>query len=207
MLVIWGRDNSVNVQKPLWCLEELGLPYERRDAGGAFGVVDTPEYRKLNPNGLVPTIVEDDGFVLWESNAIVRYLAAKHAPGTLWPTDLRVRAEADRWMDWQNMVYWPAIRPLFWNLVRTPAADRDPAAMEASRLQTIQITQMLEAHLADRAYVAGDAFTMGDIPIGCGVWRWFALPIERPGFPHVQRWFDRLAQRPAFVKAVMQPLS
>lgn len=207
MLVIWGRDNSVNVQKPLWCLEELGLPYERRDAGGVFGIVDTPEYRKLNPNGLVPTMVEDDGFVLWESNAIVRYLAAKHAPGTLWPTDLRVRAEADRWMDWQNMAYWPAIRPLFWNLVRTPAADRDPAAMEASRLQTIEITQMLEAHLADRAYVAGDAFTMGDIPIGCGVWRWFALPIERPGFPHVQRWFDRLAQRPAFVKAVMQPLS
>jgi len=207
MLVIWGRDNSVNVQKPLWCLDELGLPYERRDAGGAFGIVDTPDYRRLNPNGLVPTMVEDDGFVLWESNAIVRYLTAKHAPGTLWPTDLRARAEADRWMDWQNAVYWPAIRPLFWNIVRTPADQRDPAEMEASRLQTIAVTGMLEAHLADRVYVAGDAFTMGDIPIGCGVWRWMALPIERPAFPHVQRWFDRLAQRPAFVKAVMQPLS
>lgn len=207
MLVIWGRDNSVNVQKPLWCLEELGLPYERRDAGGAFGVVDTPAYRTLNPNGLVPTMVEDDGFVLWESNAIVRYLAAKHAPGTLWPIDLRMRAEADRWMDWQNMVYWPAIRPVFWNIVRTPEADRDPAAMEASRLQTIEVTRMLESHLADRAYVAGNEFTVGDIPIGCGVWRWFALPIERPAFPNVERWFDRLAQRPAFRKAVMQPLT
>ena len=101
-----------------------GLAYERVDAGGSFGVVNTPQYRNLNPNGLVPTI-EDDGFVLWESNAIVRYLTAKHSAGKLWPEDLKVRAEADKWMDWQSTTFWPTFRPLFWNLVRTPADQRD----------------------------------------------------------------------------------
>ena len=206
MLVIWGRKNSVNVQKVLWCCEELAVPYERRDAGGAFGVVDTPEYRRLNPNGLVP-VVDDDGFVLWESNAIVRYLTARHAAGGLWPEDLRERAEADKWMDWQNTTFWPAIRPLFWNLVRTPEAQRDPRAMEASRQATATALAILDAHLASRAFVAGNRFTMGDIPIGCGVWRWLALPIERPPLAHLQRWFDRLAQRPAFAEVVMTPLT
>ena len=206
MLVIWGRDNSVNVQKPLWCLEEMGIPYERRDAGGAFGIVDTPEYRALNPNGLVPTMVED-GFILWESNAIVRYLAAKHSAGNLWPVDLRIRAEADRWMEWQNTTLWPALRPVFWNLIRTPVDQRDPDEMEASRLKSAQVLGILDAHLATRAFVAGDDFTMGDIPVGCGVWRWMALPIERPPLPNLQRWFDALAQRPAFAKTVMTPLT
>ena len=206
MLVIWGRDNSVNVQKPLWCLEEMGIAYERRDAGGAFGIVDTPEYRALNPNGLVPTMVED-GFILWESNAIVRYLAAKHSAGNLWPVDLRIRAEADRWMEWQNTTLWPALRPVFWNLIRTPVDQRDPDEMEASRLKSAQVLGILDAHLATRAFVAGDDFTMGDIPVGCGVWRWMALPIERPPLPNLQRWFDALAQRPAFAKVVMTPLT
>lgn len=206
MLVIWGRDNSVNVQKPLWCLEEMGIAYERRDAGGAFGIVDTPEYRALNPNGLVPTM-DEDGFILWESNAIVRYLAAKHSAGNLWPVDLRVRAEADRWMEWQNTTLWPALRPVFWNLIRTPVDQRDPDEMEASRLKSAQVLGILDAHLATRAFVAGDDFTMGDIPVGCGVWRWMALPIERPPLPNLQRWFDALAQRPAFAKTVMTPLT
>lgn len=206
MLVIWGRDNSVNVQKPLWCLEELGVPYVRKDAGGTFGIVDTPEYRALNPNGLVPTM-DEDGFVLWESNAIVRYLAAKFSAGDLWPVDLRVRAEADRWMEWQNTTLWPALRPVFWNLIRTPVGQRDPDEMEASRLKTAKVLGILDAHLATRAFVAGDAFTMGDIPVGCGVWRWMALPIERPPLPNLQRWFDALAQRPAFAKTVMTSLT
>ncbi len=206
MLVIWGRDNSVNVQKPLWCLEELGVPYVRKDAGGTFGIVDTPEYRALNPNGLVPTM-DEDGFVLWESNAIVRYLAAKFSAGDLWPVDLRVRAEADRWMEWQNTTLWPALRPVFWNLIRTPVGQRDPDEMEASRLKTAKVLGILDAHLATRAFVAGDTFTMGDIPVGCGVWRWMALPIERPPLPNLQRWFDALAQRPAFAKTVMTPLT
>ena len=206
MLRIWGRNNSVNVQKALWCCEEIGLGYERLDAGGEFGVVNTPQYRNLNPNGLVPTI-EDDGFVLWESNAIVRYLAAKHSAGKLWPTDANIRAEADKWMDWQNTTFWPTFRPLFWNLVRTPVDQRDDKAMEESRLNTIEILGYLDAHLKSRSHVAGQSFTMGDIPIGCAIWRWMELPIERPELPNLKRWFDTLAGRPAYQKTVMQPLT
>lgn len=206
MLRIWGRDNSINVQKALWCCEEMEVPYERVDAGGSFGVVNTQQYRNLNPNGLVPTI-EDDGFVLWESNAIVRYLAAKHSAGKLWPEDLKVRAEADRWMDWQNSAFWPAFRPLFWNLVRTPVDQREEAAMEESRLKTAEILGYLDAHLRNRSYIVGDTLTMGDIPLGCAIWRWVNLPIERPELVNVQRWFELLGTRPAYKKIVMQPLS
>jgi len=206
MLRIWGRNNSVNVQKPLWCCEEMGVQYERVDAGGTFGVVNTPQYRNLNPNGLVPTI-EDDGFVLWESNAIVRYLAAKHSAGKLWPDDLKVRAEADKWMDWQNTTFWPTFRPLFWNLVRTPADQRDDKAMEDSRLRTAEILEYLDAQLKNRAYVAGDALTMGDIPMGCAIQRWMTLPIDQPEMPNLERWYDALTGRPAYKKIVMLPLT
>jgi glutathione S-transferase len=206
MLVIWGRNNSINVQKVLWCCDEVGVPYARKEAGMAFGVVNTPAYRNLNPNGLVPTI-EDNGFVLWESNAIVRYLAAKHAAGSLWPEDLATRADADKWMDWSTTTFWPTIRALFMGLIRTPADQRDPKAMEESRLKTAEALVIVEAHLASRPYLAGDAFTMGDIVLGCGIWRWMAMPIERPKLPGVQRWFDNLARRPAYKKNVMLPLS
>ena len=123
MLRIWGRLSSVNVQKVVWCADELGLAYERIDAGGAFGLTRTPEYLAMNPNSLVP-VLDDDGFVLYESNAIVRYLAARHSRGTLWPEDLAKRADADRWMDWQTNTYQPAMRDIFWQLVRTPADKR-----------------------------------------------------------------------------------
>ena len=206
MLRIWGRDNSVNVQKALWCCEEIEVPYERVDAGGSFGVVNTQQYRNLNPNGLVPTL-EDEGFVLWESNAIVRYLAAKHSAGKLWPEDLKERAEADRWMDWQATTFWPAFRPLFWNLVRTPPEQREQGAMEESRLKTAEILAYLDAHLRNRSYIVGDALTMGDIPLGCAIWRWVSLPIDRPELANVQRWFETLGTRPAFSKIVMQPLT
>jgi len=184
----------------------MSLGYERIDAGGPFGVVSTPRYLNLNPNGLVPTI-EDDGFVLWESNAIVRYLAAKHAAGSLWPEDLRVRAEADRWMDWSNTTFWAALRTLFLGLVRTAPDKRDPQALEQSRLKTAEVLRIADAHLATHEYLAGSAFTMGDIALGCGAWRWMALPIERPPLSNVQRWFDLLAQRIAYRKFVMLPLS
>lgn len=206
MLRIWGRDNSVNVQKALWACEEMGLAYERVDAGGQFGVVNTPQYRNLNPNGLVPTI-EDDGFVLWESNAIVRYLTAKHSHGGLYPEDLKVRAEADKWMDWQATTFWPAFRPLFWNLVRTPVDQRDEKAMQESRLRTAEVLGYLDAHLKSRPFIAGEQFTMGDIPMGCAIWRWMSLSIERPDTPNVKRWFDALAQRPPYKKVVMLPIS
>ena len=206
MLQIWGRSNSVNVQKVLWCCEEMALPYERIDAGGPFGVVESPEYRELNPNGLVPTIV-DDGFVLWESNVIVRYLAARHSAGALWPEDPAARARADCWMDWSNTVFWPTIRPLFLGIVRTAPDKRDPAALEQARSKTAQALQIAEAHLETRQYMAGDAFSMGDIPLGCAIWRWMTLPIERPVLSNVQRWFDSLARRPAYERLVMHPLS
>ncbi|HZP93522.1 MAG TPA: glutathione S-transferase family protein [Burkholderiales bacterium] len=206
MLRIWGRNNSVNVQKVLWACEEMGLPYERVDAGGQFGVVNTPQYRNLNPNGLVPTI-EDDGFVLWESNVVVRYLTAKHSQGGLYPEDLKVRAEADKWMDWQATTFWPAFRPLFWNLVRTPVDQRDEKAMQESRLRTAEVLGYLDAHLKSRPFIAGEQFTMGDIPMGCAIWRWMSLSIERPDTSNVKRWFDALAQRPPYKKLVMLPIT
>src|SRR5450432_563683 len=185
MLVIWGRTNSINVQKVLWCCEELALEYRRVDAGGAFGIVNTPEYRKLNPNGLVPTI-EDDGLVLWESNAIVRYLAAKYPAGGLWPTDLRTRALADQWLDWSHTTYLPALRNMFLGLVRTAADKRDMAAIKQSRADTATALEIVDAHLATHDYLAGSDFTMGDIAMGCGVWRWLSLPIERPTLHNLQ---------------------
>ena len=205
MLKIWGRSNSTNVQKVLWCCEEMGVAYERIDAGGAFGVVDTPEYRRLNPNGLVPTI-DDDGFVLWESHAIVRYLAARYGAG-LWPADPGLRAQADQWMDWTQTTYFPAIRALFLGLIRTAPDQRDARAIEESRRKTAAALAIVDAHLQSRAFLAGGDFTAGDIPLGCGVWRWMALPIERPALPNLQRWFEALRARPAYRKTVMLPLS
>jgi glutathione S-transferase len=206
MLQVWGNADSVNVQKVLWCLEELGLDYQRIDAGRHFGVVNTAEFRALNPNGLVPTIREGDGHVVWESSTILRYLCAQHAPGSLWPTDPRARAAADRWVDWANSTLWPSLLPLFRAFMRTPPAQRDAAAIEAARLEAVAELQILDAHLAGRDFVGGSAFTMGDIALGCGAWRWMALPIERPPLPQLQRWFERLAARPAYRKVVMLPL-
>jgi glutathione S-transferase len=205
MLKIWGRVNSVNVKKALWAAEELGLKYERVDAGMQFGVTKTPEYLKMNPNSLVPTI-EDDGFVLWESHTIVRYLAAKHGMGTLCPADLRARADAERWMDWA-FTFQNAMRAVFWGLIRTPPEKRDHKAIEEGKVQSAKLAEVLDKHLGSRGYVAGDAFTMGDIPIGCEVQRWMRVPIERPAFPRVQAWFDRLRERPAFRQVVDIPLT
>ena len=204
MLRIWGRANSVNVKKVLWCCGELGLAFERVDAGLQHGVVDTPEYRKLNPNGLVPTI-EDDGFVLWESHAIVRYLCAKH--GALRPSDLRQRADADRWMDWTHGFSREFQRPLFWALVRTPPEKRDPKSVEAARAKCADLLSVPERYLSERPYLAGDEFTMGDIPLGCHLQLWFNLPIERPAQPALSAWYARLQERVAYRRHVETPLS
>src|SRR5262245_128989 len=197
MLKLWGRINSINVQKVLWALEELRVPYERTDAGLQYGVVNEPFYRKMNPNGRVPTI-EDDGLVLWESNAIVRYLAGRYGAGGLCPQDAKVRADADRWMDWQQTTIAPPMVTLFWGYVRTPPEKRDPAALEAARKQAAGIWPALERTLEKRPYVAGEQLTMGDIPVGCMVHRWFALPIERPNLPALAAWYERLKQRPGY---------
>jgi glutathione S-transferase len=206
MLKLWGRINSINVQKVLWALAELKVAYERTDAGLQFGVVNEPFYRRMNPNGRVPTI-EDDGFVLWESNAIVRYLAAKHGAGTLWPNDLRERADADRWMDWTTSTVAPAITPVFWGLIRTPAEKRDLKAIEEGVEKLAQAFQVLEQGLEGRDHVAGRNFTMGDIPLGTFVYRWHALDVKRPKLPKVEAYYQRLQQRAPYKKHVMLPLS
>jgi len=204
MLKVWGRVNSVNVKKALWCIEELGLPYDRLDAGLQFGVVNTPEYKKMNPMSLVPTI-DDDGFILWESHSIVRYLSAKHGKGVLWPQDEKTRALANQWMDWA-FTFQSSVRDAFWNLIRTPAEKRDAKAIEASRVKSAQLAAVLDAALDGRLYVAG-TFSMGDIPVGCEVQRWMRLPIERPKLPHLESWFGRLCARPSYKKIVDIPLS
>jgi glutathione S-transferase len=204
MLKVWGRGNSVNVKKALWCIDELGLEYERTDAGLQHGVVNTPEYRRMNPNGLVPTL-EENGFVLWESHSIVRYLAAKHGKGVLWPMEERTRAVANQWMDWA-FTFQGSVRDSFWNLIRTPPEKRDAAAIERSRVKSGEMAAILDAALADQMYVAG-AYSMGDIPIGCEVQRWMRLPMERPRLPNLEAWFERLCARPAFKKHVDIPLS
>ncbi|HEU4494151.1 MAG TPA: glutathione S-transferase [Rubrobacteraceae bacterium] len=206
MLRIWGRSNSINVQKVLWCCEELNIPYQRVDLGGPFGGNREPEYLRLNPNGLVPTI-SDDGFVLWESNAIVRYLAAKHGMGSLCPEGLARRADADRWMDWQMGTLWASLRPAFIGLVRTPREGRDQAAITAAISKTAENLAILDAHLAGRDYVAGPAFTMADIPLGVTAYRWFGLDIERPPMDDLEAWYERLCARAPYRANVMLPLS
>jgi len=196
MLLIWGRLTSINVKKVVWAAQELGIPFERRDAGGAFGIVGTPEFKKLNPNSLIP-VIEDGGFVLYESNTIVRYLFAKHAAGTLYPDDLTARFDAERWMDWQQTTLNRASRDVFWQLIRTKPEERDHAAMERSRTATDALFAQLDAHLAGRDFIGGTRFGMADIPLGVEAHRWYGLPIERTPRPNVERWFAALKGRDA----------
>lgn len=205
-LRIWGRSNSINVQKVLWCCGELEVPYERVDVGGPFGGNREPGYLRLNPNGLVPTISDGD-FVLWESNAIVRYLAARHGMGTLCPEDLARRADADRWMDWQMGTLWANLRPAFIELVRTPPQNRDRASIAAAIGKTAENLAILDAHLAGRDYLVGTAFTMADIPVGATVYRWFSLDIERPHMRDLEAWYERLCSRASYRASVMLPIS
>jgi glutathione S-transferase len=202
MIKIWGRNTSVNVQKVMWAVGELGLPHERIDVGGPFGKNNEPAYLAMNPNGLVPTL-EEDGFVLWESNAIVRYLAAKYGAGTLEPADLRLRARASSWMDWQLTVASPALTPVFWGLVRTPPEKRDQAAIEASKIKTIAAMKIVDAHLANSAFLAGDTLSVGDIPAALMAYRFRRLVPERPALEHLERWFAAIEQRPAFKQHVL----
>jgi glutathione S-transferase len=206
MLRIWGRTNSVNVQKVLWCSAELAIPYERIDAGLQFGVVTTPDYLALNPNALIPTI-EDDGFVLWESNVIVRYLASRHGKGSLCPTETHARFTAEKWMDWHATTLWPAVRIVFLGMVRTPPEKRDNAAITAAQRETSRVLGVLDQQLAKTRFVAGDTFTMGDIPVGAAAYRAIALGEDRAKIPNVARWYDELTERPGYRDHVMLPLS
>ena len=195
MLRIWGRISSVNVQKVVWCADEIGLEYERIDVGGSFGKTKTPEYLAMNPNSLVPTI-EEDGFVLYESNAIVRYLASRYSAGKLWPHDPRRRADVDRWMEWQSTSFTPAMRDAFWQLIRTPQPQRDTAAVERSRAETERLAGILDGHLARNRYLTDNGFTAADIATGCAAHRWLSLPVQREARPNLQRWYDEIRSRP-----------
>jgi glutathione S-transferase len=198
MIKIWGRNTSSNVQKAMWAVGELGLEHTRLDVGGAFGKNKEAPYLAMNPNGLVPTL-EEDGFLLWESNSIVRYLAGKHdKANVLEPKDPRQRALASQWMDWQLSVVAPAITPAFWGLIRTPPEKRDWAAIKASQDKTTDAMKMLDAQLAKTAYVAGPAFSYGDIPVGVMAYRFRVLIPDRPPLANLERWFGLISKRKAF---------
>jgi len=203
MLKIWGRNTSSNVQKAMWAIGEMGLAYERIDIGGPFGKNKEPAYLAMNPNGLVPTLEEDDGFLLWESNSIIRYLAGKHNARVIEPADAKTRALASQWMDWQLSVIGPAILPVFWGLVRTAPELRDMKAIDAGKAKTTDAVKILDARLAKTAFLAGDTFSYGDIPTGVMARRYRDLVPERPALPNFERWYATIEQRPAFKQHVL----
>ena len=203
MLTIWGRLNSHNVKKVAWFAVELGLPFERRDVGGQFGM--DAAYLAKNPNALIPTI-DDDGVTLWESNAILRYLAAGHGGARFWPNDPAARAVGDKWMDWQTG-YADAQRDAFLNLVRRTPEARDAAAIAASAAASAKQMAILDEALSRTPWLSGAAFGIGDIPMGVYVYTYFSLAIERPSLPHVEDWYTRLKMRPGYAGQVMIPLT
>src|SRR5215217_3432280 len=203
MLKIWGRNTSSNVQKVIWALAEMKLPFERIDVGGAYGKTKDPFYLAMNPNSLVPTLEEEDGFTMWESNSIVRYLAAKHQNRTLEPADPKIRGRAQMWMDWQLSVMGPSITPVFWGLIRTPPEKRDPKAIEAGKEKTVVAAKMMDTQLARTRYIASDEFSYGDIPIGPFAYRYLRLVPDHPPCPNVERWYAEISARPAFKEHVL----
>lgn len=198
MLKVWGRNTSSNVQKVTWALAELNIPFERLDVGGAFGKTTEPFYLAMNPNSLVPTLEEEDGFTMWESNSIVRYLAAKTSARVLEPADLKERARAQMWMDWQLTVMAAAITPVFWQMIRTPEDKRDMKAVAASKEKTVAAARIMDEQLGRTAFLAGDAFSYGDIPVGIMIYRYVQLIPERPPTKNLDRWYAAISARPAF---------
>jgi len=195
---IWGRLSSINVRKVVWAAQETGAAFTRIDAGASHGIVGTAAYRQLNPNALVPTL-EDGDLVLWESNTIVRYLASQYPAARLLPQGTAARFVAEQWMDWQQTAINPAGRDAFIQLIRTPATQRRDDLVAHSVAATAPLLQLLDRHLATRPFMAGDTFSMADIPLGCEMHRWFGLPLahEAAALPHLQRWYAALRARPA----------
>ena len=207
-LTIWGRANSVNVQKVLWCLAELDLAYERIDAGMAFGKNDKPEYLAMNPNGRVPTLVDGD-YVLWESNSIMRYLNLAHGKASpIYPQSPQARAAVDRWLDWTLSTLQPVDRPVFWALVRTPKEKRDMVAIQKDVDAEAVVWRIPEALLATRRYIEGDQFTIADIALGAFARRWFGVGgVTKPKLPNLERWFALISERPGFQKFIAPPMT
>ncbi len=207
-LTIWGRANSVNVQKVLWCLSELDIAYQRIDAGMAFGKNDQPEYLAMNPNGRVPTLVEGD-FVLWESNSVMRYLVLAHGQGSpIYPQAPKARASVDRWLDWTLSTLQPVDRPVFWALVRTPKEKRDMVAIQKDVDAEAVVWRIPDALLATRRYIEGDQFTIADIALGAFARRWFGVGgVTKPKLPNLERWFALISERPGFQKFIAPPMT
>ena len=207
MLKIWGRANSVNVQKVMWCLDELGLPSERIDAGMAFGRNTEPGYLALNPNGRVP-LLQDGAFHLWESNAIMRYLVRQYAPGSpLYPAAPQPRSSVDRWLDWTLSTLQPAERDLFWGYIRTAPAERDQKRLDQAAAAAAKLWAMVDRHLEHTSALEAGTFTLADIALGSYARRWFGLPIAIPPMPRLQRWYAGLERRPAFQRIIAPALS
>jgi glutathione S-transferase len=205
-LHIWGRLSSINVRKVVLCAQVLGLDFERTDAGLQFGIVKTPEYMAKNPNSLVP-LMDDDGFVLWESNVIVRFLCAKYSPDMMYPKDLTTRFDAERWMDWQQTTLNRAGGQAFIQWIRTPPEQRDHAKIAESVAATEPLLVLLNEHLASRAWMTGETMTMADIPIACEMHRWWGLPQARTAYPHLERWYAQMTALPASRGILDMPLS
>jgi glutathione S-transferase len=207
-LRIWGRANSVNVQKVLWCLRELDLAFERIDAGMAFGRNRDPDYLAMNPNGRVPT-VQDGDFVLWESNSIMRYLVLAYGKGSpIYPEAPKRRAGVDRWLDWTLSTLQPVDRPVFWALVRTPPEQRDMAAIQKDADAEAVQWRIVDNQLATRRFIEGDDFTLADIALGAYARRWFGVEgVAKPPLAHLERWFAQFAGRPGFKQFIAPPMS
>jgi glutathione S-transferase len=206
MIRLWGRITSINVRKVAFTLQHLGVPFERIDAGLNFGVVKTPQYLARNPNALVP-LLDDDGYELWESNVIVRYVAARYGNGRLYPQDLQQRFDAERWMDWQQTTMNAAGRVAFVQQFRTPAAERNQRAIDDAVAATEPLWDMVEARLAGRAWLCGDEITTADIPLACERHRWLGQPHAHPRRPHVDAWYARITALPAAKGVLDIPLS
>ncbi|MBN9046351.1 MAG: glutathione S-transferase [Rhizobiales bacterium] len=206
MMKIWGRANSANVKKVLWIAGELELDYERIDVGGPFGGLSDPAYLAKNPNGLIP-LLEDDGALLWESNTIVRYLAARHSGKGLWIEDPLKRAEGEKWMDWASTTFARDFSAVMMNLIRLPEEKRNPALVEQGWAALTRAVRIPEEALGRQNWLSGESFGIGDIPLGSFIHGWFQLPLERPAVPNIENWYKRLKERPAYLKTVATPLT
>jgi len=202
MLKLWGRATSMNVQKVVWTLEEIGVPYERVDVGGRHGGLDRPAYIALNPNQRIPTL-QDDGVTVWESNAVVRYVAARYSEGVLWDRDPGRRAQADQWMDWMQTTLGPDFLAVFYAVVRTPPQKRDKAAIPGLVKALGQRYAVLDRLLEGQPFLLGDRLSMADLINGATLYRYYEMEIERPALPRLAAWYERLKERPAYRKGVM----
>lgn len=204
MLTIWGRFDSSNVQALMWCIDELGLAHRRFDVGERFGGTDTPEFLAMNPNGTIPVLRDGDGPALWETGAILRYLANRYAPDSFWPADPQARADVDRWAEWAKLnVALGFTGPVFWRVWRTPAERRDPGAIAAALAALSRKLAIAETRLATRRFLACDTLTLADIQFGHILHRYYTIPIERADLPNLRAYHDRLSTRPAYRAHVM----